>query len=213
MSNSQAVADVRRRRKRDFVKLMGGVCHRCQYKGIDQIYHFHHADRSLKNFSISGYGVTRKLESQLAELLKCWMLCNRCHIEIDYSLNSSDGKYHSHNEVTKFHASNFTFFKGEYLKLQKRIVIENNQLKPNHKLISKGFKHKNCIQCKTKIKKTKNGLCKKCYNKNRELIDWPCVCILRANLNKSNYTRYSKQLGISDNALRGRLKRHKCECE
>ena len=57
--------------------------------------------------------------------------------------------------------------------------------------------------------------CKVCYNTyrndiakstNRTKIEWPSVEVLSAMVRQANYTQVAKQLGVSDNAVRKRIK-------
>lgn len=63
-------------------------------------------------------------------------------------------------------------------------------------------------KCGTKILK-KSKMCQTCYKKSIEKIEWPSTEQLIEMLSKSNYSKLSKELGVSDNALRKRIKNHK----
>jgi Zn finger protein HypA/HybF involved in hydrogenase expression len=69
-----------------------------------------------------------------------------------------------------------------------------------------------CIDCKCKISAV-SIRCRNCYsitkfNKNTK-IEWPTDEELIIMLNNSNFLKLSKELGVSDNAVRKRLKRRK----
>ena len=55
-------------------------------------------------------------------------------------------------------------------------------------------------------------LCFKCYSKKRERIDWPTLDEIKKRLTElnGNFTAYSKELGISVNAIIKRLKNNNC---
>ena len=50
------------------------------------------------------------------------------------------------------------------------------------------------------------GLCTTCVHDASRRIDWPSIDELLDRLNKSNYSRLAKELGVSDNAIRKHLK-------
>jgi hypothetical protein len=54
----------------------------------------------------------------------------------------------------------------------------------------------------------KSNRCMKCYRKTTEKIKWPETEDLIKMLSNSNYSKLSKELGVSDNALRKRIKNH-----
>jgi len=55
----------------------------------------------------------------------------------------------------------------------------------------------NCITCSNQI-----------TNKKREKIEWPDVGELLKRLENSNYSALARELGVSDNAIRKRIKNH-----
>jgi len=66
-----------------------------------------------------------------------------------------------------------------------------------------------CIDCKKKITYCSNR-CKSCSAKkcNKTKIDWPTTDKLKLMVNESNYTQVAKSLGVSDNAIRKRIRNH-----
>lgn len=68
-----------------------------------------------------------------------------------------------------------------------------------------------CVDCNIKIRKT-SIRCETCDSKNQlgknTKIKWPSIDELLSMLNSSNFTQIAKKLGVSDNAIRGHLKRH-----
>lgn len=81
-----------------------------------------------------------------------------------------------------------------------------------HKYVNKPIKvlktsQKNCIDCGKTCTATR---CKKCsgINNNPPKINWPGHKELLEMVNASNYSRVSKELGVSDNAVRKKLKRY-----
>jgi transposase-like protein len=77
------VADSRRRIKRQLVLEAGGRCELCGYDRCLGALQFHHLDRTMKRFAISGEGVTRALAKAREEASKCVLLCANCHAEVE----------------------------------------------------------------------------------------------------------------------------------
>lgn len=70
----------------------------------------------------------------------------------------------------------------------------------------KSIKTKKCLTCTAKISK-KAKRCKSCVAKLRGTkINWPDTEELKEMLNNSSYCEVGRQLGVSDNAVRKRLK-------
>ena len=71
---------------------------------------------------------------------------------------------------------------------------------------------KNCILCGKEFiyNKLKNKYCSsECYHKSSEHIKWPTIEKLLEMLKESNYTQVAKKLGVSDNAIRKYLLKHR----
>jgi hypothetical protein len=71
----------RRNKKTKLVEIFGGCCQVCGYNLIKKCLQFHHRNRELKKFQISGNNYS--FERLLREVLKCVLLCSRCHTEIE----------------------------------------------------------------------------------------------------------------------------------
>ena len=84
---TEAVTAARRKRKRKLVELAGGKCQICGYNKSVSALQFHHVDPTKKEFGIAASGVTRSLEEQKREIMKCVLLCANCHAET----HDSDG--------------------------------------------------------------------------------------------------------------------------
>jgi hypothetical protein len=65
-----------------------------------------------------------------------------------------------------------------------------------------------CVDCRTIIACHKAKRCTTCQAKQREKIDWPDNQTLRQMVEDSNYSAVGRKLGVSDNAVRKRLKNH-----
>lgn len=59
------------------IEKMGGKCVEC---GCTEALEFDHIDPATKSFNIAA-GYTKPKEVLLAEVAKCQLLCNKCHIE------------------------------------------------------------------------------------------------------------------------------------
>tara|TARA_R110002095_G_scaffold160117_1_gene138823 strand:+ start:112 stop:723 length:612 start_codon:yes stop_codon:yes gene_type:complete len=68
-------------------------------------------------------------------------------------------------------------------------------------------KHNHCLECKTKLQNSKAKRCILCQSKRREKINWPNTQTLRQMVEDSNYSAVGRKLGVSDNAVRKRLKK------
>lgn len=65
-------------RKVKAVAYKGGICVDCKQTFHPKIYHFHHRDKSAKEFGWTKLRL-RNWESILKELDKCDLLCPNCH--------------------------------------------------------------------------------------------------------------------------------------
>lgn len=68
--------------------------------------------------------------------------------------------------------------------------------------------HIKCDKCNNPLKKrTKTGLCRHCYNSQRNTkIKWPKLSILLDMVDKKSYSGVGRDLGVSDNAVRKHIK-------
>lgn len=64
------------------IEYLGGQCRICGYNRYYGTMHFHHRNRSEKEFGISQVK-GRSFERIKAELDKCVLLCSRCHDEVE----------------------------------------------------------------------------------------------------------------------------------
>ena len=73
-----------------------------------------------------------------------------------------------------------------------------------------------CLECNVPIR-TESKRCKKCYLstcnfsqiKPPKKIDWPPIETILLNLETKSYTKYARELGVSDNAIRKNLRYNK----
>jgi hypothetical protein len=182
----QAVIDWRRRLKLKAVTYKGGRCLACGYSRCVRAFKFHHIDPGSKDFSISQ--VTRSWDNVRAELDKCILLCGNCHDEVHAGML----------DLTPLIQHNLTPEEG-YKRLIDSGLIERPQavLIPAPPL----------CQCGAPV--TKAGLhCVACAQRAQERIVWPSSEDLRQMLNAEPCTTVARRLGVSDNAIRKRLRRH-----
>lgn len=74
-----------------------------------------------------------------------------------------------------------------------------------------GKKKSKLCKCGSKLPNRQRSWCDSCRSKyrpvpSREAIDWPPVEVIVTEIMNSNYTKYSKVLGVSDTAIRKYLK-------
>ena len=91
MKISPQLAQYRRRRE-EFIDLLGGVCVDC---GSTHQLEFDHDDRILKSFDVSK-SYSKNYEDLKKEILKCKLRCKKCHKrktqDVD-GLKAEHGKY------------------------------------------------------------------------------------------------------------------------
>ena len=74
------VSKSRRERKKKLIEYFGGKCILCGYDKCVAALHFHHLDKTAKEFGV-GSGHTRSWERDLEEAEKCILICANCHAE------------------------------------------------------------------------------------------------------------------------------------
>ena len=89
-SNSQSVADRRRKLKEMSVEYKGGKCIICGYNRCIAALEFHHLNPEEKDFSIAATGTTKSWERIKKELDKCICVCANCHREIHNGIISTE---------------------------------------------------------------------------------------------------------------------------
>lgn len=78
----RAVAERRRKLRREAVDYGGGKCQVCGYSTCMRALSFHHKDPMQKDFGLSARGLTRSWDKIKTELDKCILVCSNCHAEI-----------------------------------------------------------------------------------------------------------------------------------
>ena len=175
-----------RQRRREFLHdLLGGKCVVCGYCKTNRALEFHHVEPDEKIFQLSREGLSYSLKRVTAETMKCVILCANCHREeqdglIDKAILS---------EILESDVGRRT----EFLRRRAETIIEGS---------SKPY----CACGAAKVRSANS--CKACATKAREKITWPDVDELQQMVAKSNYTQVARELGVSDNAIRKRIKRY-----
>lgn len=76
-----------RKLKRQGIEILGGGCLICGYSRCQEALDFHHRDPAEKDFTISHHW-NRAWKVLEKEILKCALLCNRCHTEVHAGVSS-----------------------------------------------------------------------------------------------------------------------------
>ncbi len=85
-------------RKAIIVEAMGGCCQMCgKIKALSQMT-FHHIDPETKEFTI-GNDIDMPWFKMIPELLKCVMLCRKCHDRVDYAGEPLPEHYNKFNRL------------------------------------------------------------------------------------------------------------------
>jgi hypothetical protein len=74
----------RHAKKEKGIALLGGKCEKCGYSKCKQALEFHHKESSEKELTLAS-SWTLPWETLEKEILKCSLLCCRCHVEHHYS--------------------------------------------------------------------------------------------------------------------------------
>lgn len=186
---SDKVKKFRKKIKKRSLIYKGSKCIVCGYSRCSSSLHFHHLDERNKNFAISEKGHTRSWSKVKPELDKCVLLCANCHGELhsnlfkieDFLENNPSPK--EGNEMLRKHLSSDR-------ELQ-RIKIKENF----------------CEDCKIPISKS-GKKCVKCSSSSRNKILWPSTRSLKEDLKSKSFKQLARELGVSDNAIRKRIKNH-----
>ena len=121
-------------------------------------------------------GNTRKWEYIVPELRKCVCLCSNCHREVHANVLNIP------DSITKFN-ENYTEWK--YLNISKK---------------------SNCKSCGIEISANQKYCSNKCSHKAREKTKYPEDIVLLEMVRTQGFTSVANILGVSDNAIRKRLK-------
>lgn len=184
-----SVESVDKRRKQlrhEIVLYKGGKCEICGYNKCEAALEFHHLNPDEKEFQLSGN--TYSLEKMKKEVDKCILVCANCHREIHDKINNDK----------------YQFKINQYLDdSDKQLDIEQIKKDINNKLTQKeiALKHKLSISTLRYYLKKHNIVMKE-----KRVYDIQDMIDLMKKY--KNYTKVGEKLGISDNAVKKRFKKH-----
>lgn len=198
-SNKVSVAEWRRRTKTKSIIYKGGSCIVCGYNLCHAALDFHHLDESTKQFNVSSCGICRAWLKVKAELDKCALLCNRCHKEHHYG--DLDLSLHLHKNPSIVQGDQALRDEGfdPYFSYTEKWDAETGMIIPKGPNL--------CIDCKTPIYRTSTK-CRSCDAKRprKTKIEWPDIEKLIELVRESSFLGVAKELGVSDNAIRKRIR-------
>lgn len=177
-TNNQSVSNRRRSLKLNLIEFLGGSCVRCGWSEHPAGLVAHHVNPSKKLFGI-GSGLTKSWGSVKEEAKKCILLCQNCH-SVVHAIK--ENRYFDESLIPKYED-----------------IID---LHSKRKVGYLSF----CVCGGSKSKEA--NLCKNCFSKKREKISWPATDKLKIMVKESSYVSVAKKLGVSDNAVRKRLRNY-----
>lgn len=171
----------------------------------------HKCENCNRTHWVSGNRIPLELEhidgnnkNNIRENLK--LLCCNCHSQTKTwkrkksALNKSQNKCLDCNQVISSRAKRCVKCFNEYSKAKKQTLgrqANSSTCKPKHDL---------CLCGKQKL--SKSPRCESCYKKSLERTVWPDVEELKSMVAESSYSAVGRLLGVSDNAVRKRLRIH-----
>jgi hypothetical protein len=181
-NDSKHVITWRKNFKQRLVDSFGGKCGICGYDKCIEALEFHHLDPSAKDFGIGSVrGSPKSWEKTVPELRKCVMLCSNCHKEYHAGLVEIPEDIDRYNE--------------EYTDYKEKRRLEN---------------YDNCPVC-GELKLKRNRTCSlKCGGKVRAKTEYPEYEVLKQMVEDKGYCQVGRDLGVSDGAVRKRLKKMDC---
>lgn len=174
------------RRKAKLVLMKGGECSICGYNKNLSAMIFHHLDPKIKSFELDSRALgNNSWETIMNEADKCILLCSNCHQEL--------------------HHPDFTLELSEIdLETFERKFTSN--LSNNSKNLSPVLNF--CRICGAPIKSNSADKCSSCQHREQEKVPWPPTERLLKLLETNSYCAVGRMLGVSDNAIRKRIKNH-----
>lgn len=177
-NTAQRQIEVSRRRKLKLVLMMGGSCQICGYNKNFAALAFHHTDPSQKSFGLDG----RTLANNSWETIIAE--ANKCVLLCH---NCHSEAHHPTCQIDDIQNPN-----GDALQIQEKPKPLANF----------------CCDCGASVSSSKTDRCSKCQNQNVEKISWPPTEELLKELEATSYLALGRKLGVSDNAIRKRIKNH-----
>lgn len=173
------------RRKLKLIELLGGKCQSCGYNKCTRALSFHHIKPEDKLFNLDIRNISGTTwDKIIKEVEKCQLLCLNCHQELHFIEEQSKWSYIFSRDEDKITLAR-TIKPIPKLKIE---IIENIELKtknPRNKVYMKQER----VPRKYKIK-------------------WPSTEELLLKLQTQSYCSLGRELGVSDNSIRKRIKNH-----
>jgi hypothetical protein len=177
--NVKSVNKWRNITKQRMIDSFGGKCGICGYDNCPQALEFHHLNPHEKEITLSKMTAgPKKWKTIVNELRKCVMVCSNCHREIHFSDLKIPNNIQRYNEE-------YT----DYKEKQKEQYYDKCP-------ICGGKKRKNNKTCSLSCAATKKGK-----------IQYPDYSILLEMVKKNGYCGTGRILGVSDVAIRKRIKK------
>lgn len=164
----------RNQRKADMVFVMGGRCQVCGYDTCSNALDFHHIDPKTKCVNLAK-STSLSWDRIDTEQQKCALLCSNCHRELHAGL------------ITK--ELNSPYLKNNSDMVRKRIESFST--------------HKTC-RCKICGAAISGDAitCPSCYHSNTRRVERPSRDVLKDRIRNSTFAELSRELSVSDNAIR-----------
>lgn len=176
---SDRVKKWRKTTKRRIVESMGGKCVCCGYNKLDDALDLHHIDPNTKEKALGAIRANIiNWESIVEELRKCVLICCRCHRELHSNLIELP------LDVPKFNE--------DFLDYRKKNPEDSFDKCP----ICNNPKPKYLITCSLK-----------CAAKRKSKIDWGNIDIAELYKIHKTFIKVGEILGVSDVAVRKRMKK------
>ena len=178
--SSKATSDYRRRRKLNLVRICGNKCAICGYNKCISALDFHHLNPQEKLYNIASNGSCRDLETDIAEIRKCILVCANCHREI--------------------HSNMYSLEQLKSLQYIDENIIEELRNEKCKLLTKTQYFCKNCNKEITKY--SESSLCEQCSKIAQRKVIRPSREELKQLIRTIPFTRIAEQFGVSDNAIR-----------
>lgn len=183
---SESVKRWRKNTKERLVSALGGKCVICGYNKCSDALEFHHKDPSQKDFNLgAARGSIKNWNSLVLEAKKCLLLCSNCHREVHASMIDV-------SSIEIFFDIKFI----EYKSLKKQ-EIKKQEISEIPSV---------CSICGAKKRKSAKTCSIKCRSVKISKVDWS-LFDLKEMKKKMSTLAISKLIGVSDNAVRKRMKK------
>lgn len=188
-------------RKLFFINKKGGCCENCGYKQNMAGLVFHHIDPDTKEFELDGRTLANTTMKKLeAEAAKCKLLCQLCHIH----------HHHPQLDMANFDDHVIVITGYNYAKPLidlteediDKIIYSINSTSLNKTALWLGVDNLTLAKFLDK-----SNLRDRIKFTRQTKIEWPGDQELLEMLKNSNYFALGRKLGVSDNAIRKRLKK------